>query len=48
MNMAAYEVQIEVRVFVDAADEEEAAEKAVEKVRSPLIDRDNVENVELR
>lgn len=45
--MTKYAVEIRVCVFVDAEDEEYAAEKAVEKVRSPLIDRDNVEDVEI-
>ena len=45
--MPRYEVEIDVRVFVEAQDEEEAAEKAVEQIGSKLVDRDNVENVEL-
>jgi hypothetical protein len=42
-----YEVSISVRVHVDAEDEEEAAEKAVNSIKSPLVDRDNVDCVEL-
>ncbi len=41
-----YEVRISVRVHVDAENADEAVEKAVDSVKSPLVDRDNVDSVE--